>query len=315
MSGKRGPRSAEDRVRGLLVMLPWLMQRKRVAIADMAKQFNMSESDLIEDIELASMCGLPPYSPYELTEVFIDEDHILVGPNKHFERRLELTSSEAFGLSLLAAAAEEMPGFSRGKDLKNALKKLRKVLGEGIVDVDVESPQFLNEVTEASKSGERLRITYWTPARNEESDRVVTVRSVFTDRGHWYIAADDDASGDRRHFRVDRIRAVEPTGVIALPLPAEPVQVPAWFADAADKLVVTLDIAAEAAWVVESYPCRSLTENADGSFRAEMVVNSEHWLGRLLLRGEGNVKVVEPSNLAGLQQTVAAQVLSNYAAK
>jgi predicted DNA-binding transcriptional regulator YafY len=103
--------------------------------------------------------------------------------------------------------------------------------------------------------------------------------------------------------------------VIALPLPAEPVQVPAWFADAADKLVVTLDIAAEAAWVVESYPCRSLTENADGSFRAEMVVNSEHWLGRLLLRGEGNVKVVEPSNLAGLQQNVAAQVLSNYAAK
>ena len=314
MSGKRGPRSAEDRVRGLLVMLPWLMQRKRVAIADMAKQFNMSESDLIEDIELASMCGLPPYSPYELTEVFIDEDYILVGPNKHFERRLELTSSEAFGLSLLAAAAEEMPGFTRGRDLKNALKKLRKVLGEGIVDVDVESPQFLNEVTEASKSGERLRITYWTPARNEESDRTITVRSVFTDRGHWYISADDDASGDRRHFRVDRIRKVENTGEF-VPVAAEPVQVPAWFVDAADKVVVTLDVAAEAAWVVETYPCRSLTENADGSFRAELVVNSEHWLGRLLLRGEGKVTVVEPSNLAGLQQSVAAQVLAKYATK
>ncbi len=314
MSGKRGPRSAEDRVRGLLVMLPWLMQRKRVAIADMAKQFNMSESDLIEDIELASMCGLPPYSPYELTEVFIDEDFILVGPNKHFERRLELTSSEAFGLSLLAAAAEEMPGFTRGRDLKNALKKLRKVLGEGIVDVDVESPQFLNEVTEASQSGERLRITYWTPARNEESDRTITVRSVFTDRGHWYISADDDASGDRRHFRVDRIRKVEDTGEF-VPVAAEPVQVPAWFVDAADKLVVTLDVASEAAWVVETYPCRSLTENADGSFRAELVVNSEHWLGRLLLRGEGKVTVVEPSNLAGLQQSVAAQVLAKYATK
>ena len=314
MIGKRGPRSAEDRVRGLLVMLPWLMQRKRVAIADMAKQFNMSESDLIEDIELASMCGLPPYSPYELTEVFIDEDYILVGPNKHFERRLELTSSEAFGLSLLAAAAEEMPGFSRGKDLKNALKKLRKVLGEGIVDVDVESPQFLNEVTEASKSGERLRMTYWTPARNEESERVVTVRSVFTDRGHWYIAADDDASGDRRHFRVDRIRKIENTGEFEL-VAAEPVQVPSWFADAADKLVVTLDVAAEAAWVVESYPCRSLVENADGTFRAEMVVNSEHWLGRLLLRGDGMVKVVEPSTLAGLQQSIATQVLANYSKK
>jgi proteasome accessory factor C len=103
--------------------------------------------------------------------------------------------------------------------------------------------------------------------------------------------------------------------VIALPLPAEPVHVPSWFADAADKLVVTLDVAPEAAWVVESYPCRSLIENADGSFRAEMVVNSEHWLGRLLLRGEGHVNVVEPGSMAGLQQTVATQVLANYSVK
>jgi proteasome accessory factor C len=204
-----------------------------------------------------------------------------------------------------------MPGFTRGKELKSALKKLRKILGEGIIDVDVESPQFLNEVTEASQSGERLRLTYWTPARNEESERLVTVRSVFTDRGHWYIAADDDASGDRRHFRVDRIRKVDATGIF-VPVAAEPVQVPAWFAEAADKLVVTLHVAAEASWVVESYPCRSLTENVDGSFTVEMVVNSEHWLGRLLLRGGGLVTVVAPSNLADMQQIVAAQVLTNY---
>jgi proteasome accessory factor C len=137
------------------------------------------------------------------------------------------------------------------------------------------------------------------------------VRSVFTDRGHWYIAADDDASGDRRHFRVDRIRKVDATGIF-VPVAAEPVQVPAWFAEAADKLVVTLHVAAEASWVVESYPCRSLTENVDGSFTVEMVVNSEHWLGRLLLRGGGLVTVVAPSNLADMQQIVAAQVLTNY---
>jgi predicted DNA-binding transcriptional regulator YafY len=55
-----------------------------------------------------------------------------------------------------------------------------------------------------------------------------------------------------------------------------------------------------------------LTENVDGSFTVEMVVNSEHWLGRLLLRGGGLVTVVAPSNLADMQQIVAAQVLTNY---
>ncbi|MFM7950715.1 MAG: hypothetical protein ACKO93_04255, partial [Acidimicrobiaceae bacterium] len=37
---RRGPRSAAQRVSGLLVMLPWIMQRQRVKISTMARQFN-----------------------------------------------------------------------------------------------------------------------------------------------------------------------------------------------------------------------------------------------------------------------------------
>lgn len=314
MSARRGPRRAEDRVKGLLVMLPWLMQRKEVAISDMARQFNISEADLIEDLELAAMCGTPPYTPLELTEVYIDEGIIYVGRNKHFERRLELSSSEAFGLSLLAAAAEDIPGFTKRKELTSAVKKLRKILGEGIVDVDTESPVFLQAVTDAASTGERLTITYWTPADNTEKQRTITVRSVFTDRGHWYVTADDDLSGSQRHFRVDRIRHVVPTGEC---VPVEPVetQVPAWFADATDKEKVVLEVAPAAAWVVETYPCTVLDERHDGSFRVEMVINSEHWLGRLLLRAEGHVTVVAPESAVNLLQRTATDVLSRYANK
>jgi len=314
MSARRGPRRAEDRVKGLLVMLPWLMQRKEVAISDMARQFNISESDLIEDLELAAMCGTPPYTPLELTEVYIDEGIIYVGRNKHFERRLELSSSEAFGLSLLAAAAEDIPGFKRRKELTSAVEKLRKVLGNGIVDIDTESPAFLQAVTEAAASGERLTITYWTPADNVEKVRTVTVRSVFTDRGHWYITADDDLSGSQRHFRVDRIRNVEATGEFVA---VETVNnhVPAWFSDASDKSKVVLEVSPAAAWAVETYPCTVLEERLDGSFRVEMVINSEHWLGRLLLRGEGNISVVAPDSVVNLLQRTATDVLNRYANK
>jgi len=314
MSARRGPRRAEDRVKGLLVMLPWLMQRKSVSIVDMARQFNVSEADLIDDLELAAMCGTPPYTPLELTEVYIDEGIIYVGRNKHFERRLELSSSEAFGLSLLAAAAEDIPGFKKRKELTSAVDKLRKILGEGIVDIDTESPAFLQSVTDAAASGERLTITYWTPADNVEKLRTVTVRSVFTDRGHWYITADDDLSGSQRHFRVDRIRQVVPTGEF---VPVEPVdnQVPAWFADATDKTKVVLEVSPAAAWAVETYPCTVLDERQDGSFRIEMVVNSEHWLGRLLLRAEGNITVVSPDSAVDMLQRTAVDVLGRYANK
>ena len=311
MSGRRGPRRAEDRVKGLLVMLPWLMKRKKVAISDMARQFNISESDLIEDLELAAMCGMPPYTPLELTEVYIDEGFVHVGVNKHFERRLELTPSEAFGLSLLAAAAEDIPGFSKRRELKSAVKKLRKVLGEGIVDVDNESPAFLDDVTTAAASGERLTITYWTPADNSEKVRTVTVRSVFTDRGHWYITADDDLSGSQRHFRVDRIRNVVRTGE-HVPVVAHEVQVPEWFADADGKITAVLEIAPHAAWVVETYPCTVLEERVDGSYRIEIVANSEHWLGRLLLRAEGAATVVAPGDEVNLLRRTAGDVLARY---
>ena len=313
MSAKRGPRSSEDRVSGLLRMLPWLMKQERVSVAKMAKQFSMSESDLIEDIEMASMCGVPPYTPFELTDIYIDEGYIFVGLNKRFERSLELTSSEAFGLNLMAAAAKELPGFTRGKDLKSAVKKLRKVLGDDVVDVDIESPTFLPVVTEAASSGQRLRMTYWTPARNEESERTITVRTVFVDRGHWYIRADDDASNDSRHFRVDRIRSVTPLDEF-VPVSLSTAQVPAWFADASGSQIVTAQVAASAAWVVETYPCTVREERADGSYLIDIVSNCEHWLGRLLLRAGGAITVVAPIEMASVQARTANAVLARYGA-
>ena len=313
MSAKRGPRSSEVRVSGLLRMLPWLMKQERVSVAKMAKQFSMSESDLIEDIEMASMCGVPPYTPFELTDIYIDEGYIFVGVNKRFERSLELTSSEAFGLNLMAAAAKELPGFTRGKDLKSAVKKLRKVLGDDVVDVDIESPTFLPVVTEAASSGQRVRMTYWTPARNEESERTITVRTVFVDRGHWYIRADDDASNDSRHFRVDRIRSVSLLNEFVAVSDAT-AQIPAWFADVSGSETVTAQVAASAAWVVETYPCTVREERADGSYLIDIVSNSEHWLGRLLLRAGGPITVVAPIEMASVQARTANAVLARYGA-
>ena len=47
----RGPRSAEDRVKGLLVMLPWLVQERRaVPLIEMAENFGMSVQHLVKDL-------------------------------------------------------------------------------------------------------------------------------------------------------------------------------------------------------------------------------------------------------------------------
>lgn len=308
---RRGPRSAAQRLRGLLVMLPWLMQREKVRISDMARQFGMSEADLVDDLELASMCGVPPYTPFDLADLWIDGEFINVGPNKQFEQRLRLSAHEAFTLSVLASAADDIPGFSQGDHLQSALRKLQQVLGENMVDVETESPEFLEAVTAAAESGEMLNIVYWTPARNEESQRSVVVRSVFSDKGNWYMSADDDASGERRHFRVDRIRTLEPTGQFSV-VTREPVDIPQWFSDAPHSEVVTARVAPHAAWIVEAYPCRSIVENADGSFDIEMAVSSEHWLSRIVLRAGDGITISSPAHLVDVAERAARQVLARY---
>jgi proteasome accessory factor C len=311
---RRGPRGAAERLRGLLVMLPWLMQRQSVRISDMARQFNMSEADLVEDLELASMCGVPPYTPFDLADLWIDDEYINVGPNKQFEQRLRLSAHEAFTLSVLASAADDIPGFAQGDHLQSALIKLQRVLGDNMVDVETQSPEFLDAVTDAAGSGELLNIVYWTPARNEESQRMVVVRSVFSDKGNWYMSADDSASGERRHFRIDRIRALEPTGQFSA-VTREPVDIPQWFSDAPHTDTVVAHVLPHAAWIVESYPCWSISENPDGSLDIEMVVSSEHWLSRMVLRAGDGISVTSPSHLVDVAQRAASQVLTRYESK
>ena len=68
-------RPATDRLRRLLIILPWLMEQGEVSVEEAAKRFSIGVDDLIRDLELVSMCGLPPYVD-EMIDVFIDEGMI-----------------------------------------------------------------------------------------------------------------------------------------------------------------------------------------------------------------------------------------------
>jgi len=87
-----GPRNAEDRLRRLLVMLPWLMEVGEVPLADVARRFNLSETQVQSDLELVAMCGLPPFVD-EMIDVFVDDGMVFVGVPRLFTRPLRFTST------------------------------------------------------------------------------------------------------------------------------------------------------------------------------------------------------------------------------
>lgn len=315
MSGRRGPTGASDRVERLLRMLPWLAQRRRVHVDEMAREFGLSSEELIAELEVAATCGLPPYTPDVLAGFWIDDDGTIVADGlMQFDHRLDLTKSEAFGLALLGATAVKMTGFRRNRALRSALKKLSRVLGEETVAVDLENHENLEICNEVIHTGERLDIVYWKPNSEETTNRRITVRGVFSFRGHWYVRADDDLRGASRTFRVDRMKSVARTNEFVEVVDA-PVAAPDFFTDSAHGEQVVLRVAQSAEWVVENYPYTGIEPNDDGSVTLTLIANSEHWLGRLLLRAGSGVSVESPAKWADLGARTATAVLARYSAE
>ncbi len=90
----KGNESAGDRMRRLLAMMPWLRDRPGVAVAVAAAHFGLTEAELLSDLHVVFMVGLPPYTPDALVDVTIDEDQgIWVNYAIFFLKPLRLTAA------------------------------------------------------------------------------------------------------------------------------------------------------------------------------------------------------------------------------
>lgn len=313
-------RTSEQRLSRLLVMLPWLMERESVPLAEVAERFGLSESEVTEDLELASLCGLPPYAD-ELIDLFIDDGVVFMGVPRVFTRPLQLTSVEAFELLVAVRAALRLPGVDRDGALVRGLNKLAAALGEpGIGDEDVtieiEQPPAVDDLLEAVRRVEIVEIEYWSPSHDQPALRRVLPRQVFTDRGRWYVTGIDTALGTSneavRTFRIDRFISHQRTGEFVdppddeLPAPGE------WFCDPTLSRA-RLRLPSALLWMVEKYPV-DVIDHLDGGDVVEVVlaVTSEQWLARLMVRLGPSAEVVEPERWHDLRRAATEAILARY---
>jgi proteasome accessory factor C len=295
-------------------MLPWLMERGEVSVAETAGRFGLTEAEVVKDLELAAVCGLPPFVD-ELIDVFIDEGMIWVGVPRLFTRPLRLNSVEAWELLAAGRAAMELPGADADGPLGRGLAKLASALGEDDtagVRIDLDRPPHTDAVADAVRDSAQVSIRYWSASSDETTERVIAPRQVFTDRGEWYVSADDERSGELRTFRIDRIDSMERTGVTVdapeheLPTPGD------WFADGSVRRA-TIRLAPGARWVIERYPVDEVSEpDPDGCVTVRLPVASEAWLVRTLLRLGPDAEVIEPASDRELAAAAAEQVLRRY---
>jgi proteasome accessory factor C len=315
-SARRSERAAETRLTRLLVILPWLMERREVPLAEVAATFTMTPEEVAAELELAAMCGVPPFVD-ELIDVFIDGETVFVGVPRLFTKPLRLTAPEGFALVTAGRAAMQLPGADPTSALGRGLAKLARALGEDADDtalvVDLAPTPLVNEFVDATRRVERVRMRYWTASRDELTERELTPRRVFHERGEWYVAGQDHRSGEFRTFRIDRVESLARTGVFDDPI--DDADVPdssvSWSADGSlPRVTVVLQPAAR--WVIEEYPVDTVNERDDGIVEARFAVVSERWLERLLLRAGTDIEVIEPARWRDLGRRAARRLLQRY---
>lgn len=310
MSGRtRGPRRTAERFRRLLVMLPWLAERGSVPTAEMAQRFGLSITELVADLELAAMCGLPPYLD-EVLDIIVDEDEVSLGVPRLFTRPLRLNAPEAFGLVAAVRGAVAVPGADEPGALARAIEKLSVLVPADEVDVDLGAPAATEELARAVRDLQVVRVRYWSASSQRSSDRILEPLRVYSDRGQWYVWAVDREIGERRVFRLDRLESWELTGE-AFP-PCDAGAVPPWFDDAEHRVPVVLHLDDSVSWVLDSVATGRVTPCGDHRIEAEIVVVDPEWLARLLLRLGPSAQVVEPAEWSDLGARYARRVLARY---
>ncbi len=318
------PKTAGERLRRLLAIVPWIVANPGVEVVKVASRFNLSEEELIEDLNVVWMVGLPPYTPDALVEVAMEDGKVWIHYADFFARPLRLSSAQ--GLALLASTDGllSVPGSESNGPLARALAKLAATLGiepDEVVDVELGTAEagMLKLLREAAESGEEVEIDYYSYGRDKHSTRLIAPWRVRSTDGAWYAEAWCHQAEGERVFRVDRIESLAATGQQSEHRPAEDrsdhEEQLATFHPNQDDPTVVLRLAPEARWVVEAYPCTVLEQADDGVITISMVITALPWLERLLLRLGDQVEVSDEGDLPGARQlksNAANRILARY---
>jgi predicted DNA-binding transcriptional regulator YafY len=308
---------AGERLRRLLAILVHLARVGEADLADVAERFSMGESELVHELELAACCGVPPYTPDALIELFVDGDKVVAQRLREFGRPQRLTPDEGFVLAAAARALLSVPGADDEGVLRSALGKLEASLGSAPLAVEIDQPEHLQAVREAAQARARLEITYFSSSATAPGRRRVDPYQVVLREGQWYADCWCHTANGLRRFQIDRIQSVQPTGEsFARPddLPDE-LRRPGAFLGGADALAARVAFPAASELAVEQVAAGAIEPMDDGSGRLAatiLVGDAEGWFGRLLLRLGPGTEVLSPVELRHAGVNAALRGLRAY---
>jgi proteasome accessory factor C len=316
------PATATDRLQRLLALLPYVVNRNVVGLADTAAAFGVTEEQLVDDLNLLWCVELRSPDPYCPIDLSYEGGEIMVSQAQSIDRPLRLGVDEASALLVALRMLAEVPGTKDRSALSRTIAKLEAAAGEAAaasaqVTVQVDDyagTAVLDQVKDALARGRRVHLSYYVPGRDETTERDVDPMRLLVVEGRTYLEGWCLRAESVRLFRLDRVLGITVlAGAAEVPTDAEPVDVDqGLFRPSPDDVVVRMELAPLGRWVAEYYPCDEVIELGEGRLRVTLRTPDTQWVRRLALRLGEDGAVTEPAGLAAQIRADASAALAQY---
>jgi proteasome accessory factor C len=302
-----------QRLSRILSMLPWIIEHDGADIDDLVVRFDYEDkADLVKDLHLVFMTGLPGYGPGDLIDVDVFEDEVFVDAAEYFAKPLRLTAPQALGL--LAAGMTFIGSDQAPPALTSAVEKLTDAVipdAASLVHFDVPAPEALSVLREAIDRNQAVRIVYVSMATNEQTVREVEGWSVFFNLGNWYLTGFCRLAQSSRVFRVDRIASVDILSDSYDIEESSEGSIVAYRPTDAD-VHVSFTVGPDSRWVSEYYPVDAV-ELDDGGQRITMSISDPLVAGRLLIRLGDAASEIAGGEVIIAMDELRERILTRYA--
>ncbi len=306
------PNRTAQRLNRILSMLPWVIANPGATVDEVCERFGYSQKELIADLDLVFVCGLPGYGPGDLMVAYVEEDEVVVDMADYFARPLRLTPAE--GLGLLAAGMALISSGQAPPSLERAVEKLGKALtpdGTEVLAVDLSGePDLVGMLRNAAAEGKVVDMVYVSLGKGETKRRSVEPWSVSSAMGNWYLSAYCRTAGGERIFRVDRIREAFPTDE-DFERPSDPPQVEIRYLPGEDDVRATIRLSSRARWVAEYYPVE-VEEDTETGLVIRFSAGDVAVIARLLLRLGSDAELVDGPGVSEALADLRSRILTRY---
>ena len=293
-----------ERTARLLDLVPYINSHQGISLKELAQVFDVSQSQMTNDLTTLWMCGLPGYTPLELMDLDFESGFVTIRNAETLAKPRSITFDEGvalvLGLDLLRSTiASDRTDLLQSIDLLS--KRLAHLINlpSGLSATTVINQEISAAITQAMGSRSGLKISYHSLYRDEVSTRVILPIELIEKDGQRYLSSYCYSASDFRQFRIDRIQAAQ-LETVPEQLAQTPIQ-NSGITSVIQVLVKTREIS-------ERFKQSELRVNTQFEFQSF----SRQWIERSILASGNAVALQSPPEIRKSISRVAQSILDRY---